>query len=386
MNFYLLGFSVLSLWNNLAKNFFTFLVLSVLIFTLSASLFFAKSLQETARITENMLPDLIVQKMHAGRILDIKENMVNKIIQISGVKMASSRVWGYYNLDYVDKKGIFTIIGIDEYDKNYKDELDKIATTNDELFKKDSMLIGTNVLEALKGNYHEKSFNFIKPDGKIHKVFTAGVFNATGLYSQNMVLMRKSLAKEILGIKQDEASDIVVFVPNPLEVPVVVQKIKTLMPNLKLTSKVDLLNKSASIIEYKSGFFLAIFIVSLLTFFMIVYDRTSSSLSKERKEIAVLKACGWTTLDLIKEKFYEGFIISFLSYIVAIVLSLIFVYVLKMPVLKYLFSHYSDFDIAFFLDLNTMILVFFVVVPIYIGALIFPVWRTASSSVEDILR
>ena len=138
------------------------------------------------------------------------------------------------------------------------------------------MLIGEGVKEILSQNYYRNFFNFILSDGSMKKVDISGVFKSDiELQSNDMVLVSKELAHEILDIEDYLSTDIVVEISNPEEVDTIVQKIQNLYPSLRIVSKEDFLVSYENIFDYKSGVFLALFIISLFTFFIIIYDKVS---------------------------------------------------------------------------------------------------------------
>ena len=109
---------------------------------------------------------------------------------------------------------------------------------------------------------------------------------------------------------EDKATDIVVKVANPEEIFTVASKIKLLYPDTRVITNKELEISYQNIFDYKGGLFLALFVVSIFTFFIIIYDKASGLTSEEKKEIGILKAIGWQVEDVLKEKFYESFIIS----------------------------------------------------------------------------
>jgi ABC-type lipoprotein release transport system permease subunit len=200
---------------------------------------------------------------------------------------------------------------------------------------------------------------------------------------------RKKVLK-IFGMSDKEATDIVLEVANPKEIPTIIEKIKNLYPDTRVITQNDLRVSYQNIFDYKSGMFLALFIVSAFTFFMIVYDKASGLSSEEKKEIGILKAIGWKIDDILKEKFYEAFIISFISFLCAIILALFFVYMLEAPILRDIFTGYSrlkpDFSLPFVFDFQTIALLFFLTIPLYIAAIIIPSWRVASMDADEVMR
>ena len=205
-----------------------------------------------------------------------------------------------------------------------------------------------------------------------------------------MIILSKDDAREIFEMDENKATDIVVKVANPVEIPTIVQKIKLLHPDTRIITNEDLKVSYQNIFDYKSGVFLAIFIISLFTFFMIIYDKLSGLSSDEKKEIGILKAIGWTVDDILKEKFYESFIISFIAYLLGIIIAFGFVYLFQAPLLRDIFEGYSQlkttFELPFVFDFQTLFLVFLLSVPIYVAATIIPSWRTATLETDEVIR
>lgn len=391
INYFLLSFALNSLFRTKAKSVFTLIVFGALVFLLSSILFISNSIKYELSLTLKELPEIIVQKLQAGRHTNIELKRVDKLLEIQGVQSAIPRIWGYY---YFAKAGVnFSIIGIDEYDKQYKKNFEDIVKKIDfeKLKDKDSMIVGVGVKKTLSENYYKSYFNFIKPDGSLKKIYLASVFKpTTSLESNDLILMPKELAAEIFGMKKDEVTDIVLKVANEVEIPNIAQKIRNIYPDSRVITNSDLRVSYQNIFDYKSGLFLALFVVSMFTFIMIIYDKASGLSSEEKREIGILKALGWTMDDILKEKFYESFIISVIAFLGGLILALFFVYFLNAPLLKDIFIGYSrlkpEFDLPFTLDFATIALLFFLSVPLYIASIIIPSWKIAIMDADEVMR
>ncbi len=390
-NFLLLDFAISSIFRRGSKNIFIFFVFTLLIFLLSSVLFISNSIKSELDTTLNALPDITVQRLQAGRAINIPTSRINKLLAIDGVKAVIPRVWGYY---YFANAGVnFSVVGIDKFDDQYKDLYAKLCDKFDfdKLQDKKSMIVGKGVQKILKSNFYNGYFNFIKPDGSLEKLTIAGVFSDdTKLESNDVILLPMEKARDIFGMSKNEAVDFVIKVPNPVEIPNIAKKIRLLYPDCRVITKEDLSISYQNIFDYKSGLFLALFIISAFTFFMIIYDKASGISSDEKKEIGILKAVGWTIDDVLKEKFYEAFVISFISFITALSLAIFYVYFLNAPLLKNIFIGYSslkpEFDLPFAFDFQTFAIIFFLTVPIYIAATIIPSWKTASLNADEVMR
>ena len=118
INIYLIEYSINAILRQKYKSFFIFSIFTFLIFILTSVFFITNSIKNELNSTVDKLPQIIVQKIKAGRHYDIDIKAVDKILNISGVSEAIPRVWGYY---YFENAGVnFSIVGIDQYETQYK--------------------------------------------------------------------------------------------------------------------------------------------------------------------------------------------------------------------------------------------------------------------------
>ena len=391
LNLYLIEFAINALLRAKSKNIFILVVFTLLTALLTAVFLITGSIKHELQSTVNALPQITVQKIKAGRHYDIETSIADEILTIAGVSEAVARVWGYY---YFENAGVnFSVVGINQYETQYKNNFAQLVEKFDfeELGEESSMVVGVGVKKVMSSSYYQEYFNFIKPDGNFKKMMIAGVFDGdTQLESNDMILMSTQVVREIFDMDEGRATDIVVKVSNPEEVTTVASKIKLMYPDTRVITSTDLKISYQNIFDYKSGVFLALFVVSLFTFFMIIYDKASGLSSEEKREIGILKAIGWRVDDVLKEKFYEAFILSFLAYLLGVLFAFGFVYLLQAPLLREIFVGYSQlktsFELPFIFEIQTLFLVFFLSVPIYIAATIIPSWRAATLEVDEVIR
>jgi ABC-type lipoprotein release transport system permease subunit len=202
--------------------------------------------------------------------------------------------------------------------------------------------------------------------------------------------MQKELLREIFGIQEEMATDLVVKVNNLDEVSTIATKIKLLFPNVKVITHDDIKLSYEHLFNYKSGLFLALFVIAIFTFFIIIYDKMSGLSSESKREIGILKAIGWKIDDVLKEKFYEAMIVALFSYFLGVSMALFYVYIFNAPLLSSVFFGYSGLkpalDLVFVFDFQTLFLVFFLSVPIYVAATIIPAWRVSVLDADEVMR
>lgn len=390
-NFLLLDYAIRSLMRRFGKSFFIFFILSLLIFVLASVLMIADAIKLELNTTLKTLPQITLQRFIAGKQSDVPLERVEALLDIEGVTAITPRVWGYY---YFKPAGVnFSIVGIDAYEEQYSKTLSNLTQHFDIklLEKENGMIIGEGVKKILRENYYTDFFNFITSEGKWQRVYIAGVFHSDlALESNDLILLPKKLAYAIFGMDEHKATDIIVKVANIKEIATIVQKINERYPDMRAITQDDIRVSYQNIFDYKSGFFLALFSICAFAFFIIIYDKTSGLSSEEKKEIGILKAIGWSSDDILKEKFYESFTLSLSAFLLGVTGSLFYVYALQAPLLRNLFMGYSalkpSFALPFSLDVSMLVLLFLLSVPIYIAATLIPAWRASTLDADEVMR
>ncbi len=391
INFLFVDYAIRSLARRGGKNIFIFFILTLLVVLLSSVLMISSAIKMELNATLKNLPEITVQRFIAGKQSNIPLLRADRFLEIEGVSSATPRVWGYY---YFAAAGVnFSVVGIDAFDEQYSPTMAKLAKNFDikALEKGNAMVIGEGVRDIFKQNYYTDFYNFLTPDGKWKEVKIAGVFHSSlALEANDLIVLPKKLAYDIFGMSQNEATDIVVRVENASEIATIARKITEMYPDVRALSKDDIRVSYQNIFDYKSGFFLALFSVCAFAFFIIVYDKASGLSSEERREIGVLKAVGWSSDDVLKEKFYEGFILSLGAYLAGIAVSIFYVYTLQAPLLRNIFMGYSElkppFLLPFSLDFELLFSLFLLSVPIYIAATLIPSWRASTLDADEVMR
>lgn len=390
-NTLLLEYALRSLVRRFGKTFFIFFILSLLIFILSSVLIIAEAIKVELFATLKTLPEITLQRFIAGKQSDLPIARVDALLDIEGISAITPRVWGYY---YFKPAGVnFSVVGIDAYEEQHSPTLAKLSQSVEmkRLATESGMIVGEGVKKVLAENYYHDFFNFITPDGKWQKVSIAGVFHSDlVLESNDLIVLPKRMAYAIFGMDTAYATDLVVKVANTKEIATIVEKIVTKYPDLRAVTKDDIRVSYQNIFDYKSGLFLSLFSVCAFAFFIIIYDKMSGLSAEEKREIGILKAIGWSSDEILKEKFYESFTLAMGAFLVGLSLALFFVYGLQAPLLRNIFMGYSAlkpaFALPFHLESSMLILLFLLSVPIYIAATLIPTWRASMIEADEVMR
>ncbi|MFW2379501.1 ABC transporter permease [Aliarcobacter butzleri] len=376
------NFIFLLLVKHKSKHFAIFLISIFIVFLTSSILFIKNSLQkEISDALENQ-SDFIIQKTVANKIKDIDTSLIDEFYEINGVSKVTQRVYGQYY--FMPENVYFTIIGIDFFEETTNQDLKELLSflNISKFLEKDSMIIGNGVKKVLDKYAYFDSYDFKleNENSKNIKIFK-DLPKEANLIANDLIIMDINIAKKILDIKPDFATDIVLDVPNPLERQNVKEQILLKESNIRILQKDELKKEYENMFNYKGGIFLILFIVVIFTFILVLYQRYSMISSNDKREIGILKAVGWSIKDIIKLKIIENFIVAFMAFIIGVIFAYIFVFILQAPILKNIFIGFSNIKNDFILNQNIKIsnlitLFLFFMVP-FLSAVLIPVWKIA---------
>ena len=376
------NFLFLLLFTHKSKHLAIFFISILIVFLSSSILFISNTLKKEIFTTLKNQSDFVIQKINSGKSQYTPISWIEDFKEISGVKDVQQRVYGQYY--FMPEDVYFTIVGIDLFEegssKNIKELLEVLNIS--EFLQSDSMIIGNGIKKLFDKYKYINSYDFklFNNDLKEIKIFK-DLPQKANLVANDLIIMDINLAKEILNIKEDEATDIVLNVPNNLERANVKDQLILKHSNTRILQKENLKKEYENMFNYKGGIFLILFIIVILTFTLILYQRYSMISLGDKKEIGILKAVGWSIKDILKLKIMENFIVAFMAFIIGIILSYIFVFILNAPILKNVFIGSQNLQNDFIFNANIQIdslitLFLFFMIP-FLSAVLIPVWKVA---------
>ena len=366
-----------------AKNLFITLVLSTLIALLGSVFLTAKAMQHEYLDALRQTPDIVVQNTKAGRYTTIDDAKLSEILEINGVADAFGRVDGVYR--YAQGGIDFEIVGVDVFQKQYIPWLDELLTQS--TLESGQMLVSKPLLEVLKQHYYTQKFRFITPSLELYEVAVQDSFTPPQT-QQFVVVTTQEDAQKIFGYKQNELSEIAVYLSNQDELLPVVAKLQTLFYNANIITKED---RKIAIMEHfntSKGVFVSLMVVALFTFFMIISDRLSGLSSAERREVGVIKALGWRVETVLWSRFIESALLFTFAFCLGMGMALVWVGVFDGVFLQNIFLEPTQqpLSLHLFVDIKFFLMVFLLSGSIYIAATLFPSWRVATKDADEVMR
>jgi len=366
---HILDFTLSSLWRRKGRNFALILVYTVIVFALSSVLFFTQALEEEAALILKDTPEIIVQRVVAGRHDLIPLSYASEIDKIRGVTDVQGRLWGYY------------------YDQPVQANYTLMVTED---VKKQNILVGYDLAQVrrlVKGSW----MTFQTYDGKPLSLRIDGVLALeTGLLAADLILIGEADFRRLFGISGEYATDLTVKVANKEEISTISTKISLIFPGARPISRDEILRTYSAVFDWRGGFGLLMLSGALLAFIIFAWDKAVGISSEEKREIGILKAIGWETADVLQMKFWEGLTVSLSAFLLGVILAYIHIFLfpapLLAPALKGWSVLYPEFKLTPFISFYQIsVLGFFTVVP-YLVATVIPVWRSATIDPDTVMR
>lgn len=390
---YIADFAIRGLLRQKTKNVSIGCLFALIVFLFSGIDFVSNAVyQETLKAIQ-FQPAIIVQNIKAGRQVPIDLTSIGEISKIFGVADVRGRVWGYYFDPYTGAN--YTIVG-DPGDlaESWELTLKGIGQNTGEpppgKLKQGEALVG----EGLVGIRHlssGSSLNFQDYAGRPISFTVQGVFSSTvSLWTYDLIVLTEPDARKLFGLDEGLAWDLAVDVPNEFEVPKVGEKIIDLVPGARVVATNQLKRTYGSSYGFRSGMLLSTSVICLLAFLILAYDRVARLSQEEQREIAILKAIGWQTTDLIRLNMLQSLILSLTGFLLGAVASYYHVFFAGAPLLRIVFSGWSVLypchPLPPSLDLSKLFgLMFLTVVP-YMAVGIIPVWKASVKDPEEVFR
>ncbi len=368
---YLIDFTLSSLWRRKGKNLGLLLVYSMIVFLLASVMLFTHALRKEAGIVLQDSPEIILQRIVAGRHAMTPEEYLDRIGKVRGVSHKEGRLWGYFYDPVV--KANYTIMV-------HKQE--RLANTE--------AIIGAGIART-RGLVISDYLPIRSYDGKTYTFRVKAILDADSeLVSSDLVLLSEQAYRKTFGVPEGVYTDLVLAVKNPREVRKVAEKLSQKLPDTRPILREEILRTYDSIFSWRQGIVFVLLAGAILAFVIFAWDKASGLSAEERREIGILKAVGWETGDVLRMKFWEGAIISLTAFFIGYLMAYVHVFygsaLLFEPVLKGWAVLYPDFTPIPFVDgLQVATLFFFTVFP-YIVATIIPIWQVSITDPDAVMR
>ncbi|MCU0767678.1 MAG: FtsX-like permease family protein [Gammaproteobacteria bacterium] len=368
---YLIDFTLSSLLRRRAKNLGLLLVYTLIVFVLGSVMLFTHALRQEAAAVLEGAPEIVLQRLVAGRHDLLPASHLERIGSVRGVQKKEGRLWGYF------------------YDPatraNYT-----LMVPHDRTIAGGEVVIGAGIART-RGLARGDFYTLRGQDGQPQTLRVADVLGSgSELVSSDLMLVSEDFFRRFFGIAPGLYTDVALTVRNPNEVRKIAEKLTLLLPDTRPILREEILRTYDAVFAWREGIVYVLLVGAVLAFVVFAWDKASGLSAEERREIGILKAIGWETGDVIRMKFWEGALVSLTAFLVGYLAAYVHVYysdaALFEPVLKGWAVLYPRFQLLPTIDgLQVATLFFFTVFP-YTVATIVPIWRAAITDPDAVMR
>ncbi len=367
----IIDFTLSSLLRRKGKNIALVLVYILIVFTLGSAILFTQAMKKEASLILEGTPEIVVQRLVAGRHDLIPVNYIEKIMTIRGTGAAWPRLWGYY---------FDAVTGA-----NYTFTVPRDCTLGSE-----EIAIGKGISRGRRA-FEGDMLSFRAFDGEpITFTIKAILSPESELVSSDLILLCENDFRKLFGIPAEYATDLVLQVKNRKELTTVASKIIQVLPDTRPILRDEILRTYDAVFNWRGGLVVIILTGAIFAFIILAWDKATGLSAEEKREIGILKAIGWDTSEVLLMKFWESAVISLSSFFVGILLAYLHVFLasssLFEPVLKGWSVLYPDFKPVPFVDFYNVATLFFITVVPYTVATIVPSWRAATIDPDVVMR
>ena len=368
---YLIDYTLAALLRRKTRNLGLLLVYTLLVFLFSSVLLLSQGLRYEAAALLQDAPDVIVQRLIAGRHDLLPAAWLEPLRRIRGVSAVHGRLWGYY------------------YDPAVKANYTLMVAPDRGLATHD-ILIGAALARIRQlgiGDY----FSLPTATGQPLPLKVVGILDsASELVSADLLLLSEAGFRTLSNLPPDSFTDAVLTVRNPRDARTVAEKIAQALPGSRPILRAEMRRTYDAVFNWREGIIFVILSTVLLAFMVLAWDKAAGLSAEEQREIGILKAIGWETGDILHMKLWEGALLSLTAFLAGYTLAYIQVFYggarLFAPVLKGWAVLYPDFRLTPTVDLLQVLAVLAVTVLPYMVATLIPVWRAATADPDAVMR
>jgi lipoprotein-releasing system permease protein len=367
----IIDFALSSLLRKWGKNLALLIVYMIIVFVLASVSFFTSAIQREASLVLQSSPEILVQRVVAGRHDLIPESYISALSKLPGVRNAKGRLWGYY---FEPATGA-----------NYT-----LIASDDKRLQPGSIIIGRGVARTLnveKGDL----LSLMASDGTYAPYEVTDILSPESeIVSSDLIQISPVDFRAFFNLTGGLYTDITLQVRNKAEMSTIAGKIKNLFPDTRPILRDEVLRTYTAIFDWRAGLLLFILSGAVLAFAIFAWDKATSLSFEERREIGILKAVGWEVPEVILVKSWEGIVISLTAFLTGCITAYIHIYyasyIFFEPVLKGWSVLYPHFRLIPHVDVYQIAALFFLTVVPYTAATIIPSWRAAIIDPDAVMR
>ena len=272
---------------------------------LTAYLFLRDALVAHADRVRTTMPDLVLSELVGGRPRTVPLAHAERLRDIPSLGSITPRVWGYLFSPPI--QGNVVVIGTD---RAATTSLAPALAGGRDLESPGEMVLGAHLADVLGLRLGDR-LALPSPYGPSPRLLLVGIVAGEhDLLAGDALFTRIEDARTLLGLGPDEATDLALGVKNPAERPIVARTATERIPGARVVDRESLGRLYAVAYGWRSGLATVCLFPALLALAFLAAERTSAVSARERREIALQKALGYSTREVLVVRVLEALLVA----------------------------------------------------------------------------
>jgi ABC-type lipoprotein release transport system permease subunit len=380
-----------NLWRYRPRTIAVLVPLWIAMGTAAAVTFVGDGLSRDAALSIGVLPEITVQRMVGGRVERVPVEIADSLRALPHVVDAIPRVWGYVPVQVPRGEVAYTLMGLDVERMPIPEEVGFSIEQGRFLLpgSQDEAVVGkafASVFSASVGDRITLEDTF----GNVADLTIVGIFGtAVEIYAADLIVVSLETARSFFGYGDDEASDICVYLDDPVNTSLTALRMIDIGDNLRLMTRDALAELSQQAYGRRGGVFQLIWMTLLITVCLVAWAQGASIGLTLKREIGILKAIGWSTLDIIEVRMLESVIVALIGTLGGVLLGLGYL-ALDAPGIKQYFlgwaTVYPEFPLPVYMSLRSLFLLIVVgIFPLAVATVV-PAWQAGIIEPDEAIR
>ena len=384
----LLDYALSSLWRRKLKNLGIITVFAAVIFLVASFQFLTSSLTATAEVLLAEAPEIIIQKMTAGRQESIPLAYLSRLESIFGIRAVVPRIWGYYFNEVTGAN--YTVLAVDRLLMPRGRDLELAINGKFPADGQGEAALGTEVAADLQLG-DRRNFSLFRPDLSLKPFKVSGLFSkSTDLLTADLLVTGLTEARDLFAMPDQLATDICVYVANPNEISTIAKKIADILPGTRVLTRPQIQRTYQVVFGWRSGFASICLLTALAAFVILAWDKASGLSAEEKREIGILKILGWQTSDILVLRFWESLAVSGLAFLLGCTTAFVHVLYLDGTLFKPIMVGWSvinpSLDLLPVFAFADLLLILTISVLPFMAATVIPAWHCSTVSPDSAIK
>ncbi|MGD9397416.1 MAG: ABC transporter permease [Candidatus Thorarchaeota archaeon] len=343
-------------------------------------------------------PDILVQRLVGGRQAVVPTEWLSNVSHTHGVRLATPRVWGYTD---VGNGRLFTVMGVNVTEYGGVIEAVGVEFIESGRFLNESdtrkMIIGSGIVDMMAASALSiqiqvgSTLSLISFEGELIEFEVIGIFSSNSkIFSYDLILTDINSAREMFGVDNATCTDVAVWTEYGSDLNSVAFRLDTEIADARVLTRDAISDALLKTYGGRAGVVAILWTVVLLALVLVAFIASSAGSEEARREVGLLKALGFDTVDVLEIRMLESLTLSLLGVSLGISFAIVFDFVLGAPLLAGYLLGWNllllNGGIPLAVTLSTIFIVYAVgLVPILVASAI-PSWRNAITEPDIVLR